>query len=394
MRTLYYVGLEPLKERYTGAWSQWLPSLFATAFEVVDIPGTPLASVVEKGTFLDVNSSAHYKATQLAHIAEMFHKGDIEEGSVFWFSDIEFNGLEMVRYLSRLNNVPVKIVGFLHAGSYYTGDIMEAVADVGAFAEPLWLKCCDAVFVGSAHSARIFTSARLDPLPREMAGRLRERLVVTGNPFRSHEVIGEHYATLATAPRRFDVVFPHRPDADKRPDLAVRALYEAAEGLPRFLSVAFTTGRGSYRGSGVEAMMAAISEIGEAKFRTRVDVAWRTGLGREEFFATLRDSHSVLSTSVEETFGYAMVEGMAAGCIPIVPWAFAYTEYAHCGMRYDIGGAPSPEETVLRVAGAVRSAFNVRGGACVEKRIEARNAAARFDASEWKILRAIQTVVE
>ena len=125
-RKVFLLPIEPLESRYSAQWARWIPTAFSAAgYDGGVINGCPLTDHIETGTFLDINSTLHYKATQLAGIAKMFYKKMINPGDIFFVSDLEFWGIESIRYLSVLNKIPVKIYGFLHAASYTKGDFME-----------------------------------------------------------------------------------------------------------------------------------------------------------------------------------------------------------------------------------------------------------------------------
>ena len=72
------VPIEPLVERYSESWYRNLPRLFENrGFEVTVIDGVPLEQTVKVGTFLDINSTVHYKMTQMQCIAKLFHEGKV-----------------------------------------------------------------------------------------------------------------------------------------------------------------------------------------------------------------------------------------------------------------------------------------------------------------------------
>jgi glycosyltransferase involved in cell wall biosynthesis len=313
-RRVFLVDLEPLEERYTGQWARWMPEMLAPFGEVVLVQGEPLAGTIEAGAFLDLYSHAHYQAGQLAAIAKLFRSGVVRAGDLFWFSDIEFPGMEQVRYLALLSGIPVRIAGFLHAASYTRGDFMQAAQSVGRYAELAWLAACDAVCVGSAHHKRELVRARLMPTSVE---HLAERVHATGNPFRSHEVCS---AIVPRAERTIDVLYPHRPDAEKRPDAFLPTARALAQ---RGFSVAFTTGRATYRSTNAQASADAILALA-AQHPAQVKV--HVGLTRRAFYALLGAAKVVVSTTLEENFGYAMVEAIACGALPYMPARYSHPE--------------------------------------------------------------------
>src|ERR1700693_725536 len=119
MTDLIVIPLEPISERYTEQWYRRLPPAFINAgFNVKVIDGlTLLDNEIKVGAFLDINSTTHYKWSQLQAISKMFHNSEIKDNTVFFFSDIEFWGIEAIRLLADMNNVKIKLTGFLHAGS-------------------------------------------------------------------------------------------------------------------------------------------------------------------------------------------------------------------------------------------------------------------------------------
>jgi glycosyltransferase involved in cell wall biosynthesis len=63
---------------------------------------------------------------------------------------------------------------------------------------------------------------------------------------------------------------------------------------------------------------------------------WCSGatLPREEYLTRLEESQFVLSTAQQETFGYAVLEGLALGCFPVVPDRLSYPELYPNHCRY------------------------------------------------------------
>jgi hypothetical protein len=377
-RSVFVVDLEPLEERYTGQWARWIPEMLAPLGSVARVGGEPLASSVTRGAFLDLYSHAHYQAGQLAHIARLFNAGLVRDGDLFWFSDIEFPGMEQVRYLARLSGIKVVIAGFLHAASYTRGDFMQPMQDVGHYAECAWIAACDLVFVGSAHHKRDLVVKRLRPA---RAQHLAVRVVVTGNPFRSREVCD---APPTYAARCIDVLYPHRPDAEKQPGLFLdlARVLVAQHGM----RVAFTTGRREYRASTPSSPEVDAILNFAAAHPERVTV--HVGLTRRAFFSLMTDAKVVVSTTVEENFGYAMAEAIACGALPYMPARFSHPEL--------LAGAKSlTAQRVLyeTAAPSVRDAAAlVREGSA---RFEAERPAilAHLDGAETRIVAALRKVL-
>ena len=369
-RKLWLLPLEPLQERYTGAWYRWLPETFSHEFDVRCIDGEPLEDHVAEGAFLDINSTLFYKAHQLKHVALMFHDRLVQDGDVFFISDIEFWGMESIRYLARLQNIDVKIYGFLHAGSYIDCDYYAPMADIGQWVEPAWVQTCDGVFMGTEFHRDLFIQERLGDYP---FGGLAKRLHVTGNPWRTAEA-----RELAYNGREFregrdiDILFPHRPDAEKQPGVFVDYMRDLER--HRHLNLAFTTGRQQYRSTNDPASVTRIMQlVGEGQASVYVQ------LKPQDFYSVCRRSRITVSTAIEETFGYAMIEAMAQGSIPLMPHRLSYPELVNGDERFLYKN---------------RAEFFVKLGILMgfsgeeeEKlRMEVVDLAARFDDSEEKML--------
>ena len=176
--TVFYLPIEPLNERYTEQWYRWFPAEFERQGSgCVVIEGHPLlADEIKVGTFLDINSTLHYKAEQLKKVADLFHRRQVNPRDCFFVADIEFFGIEAIRYLSVLNNVPVKIVGFAHAGSYTRGDFMEPCLPFARYYETGWGEICDVVCVGSEYHKDVLKK-------RRFTAKGAAKIVVTGNPY-------------------------------------------------------------------------------------------------------------------------------------------------------------------------------------------------------------------
>jgi len=313
--TVFVLPIEPLEERYTSVWYSWLPETFREHIGPVEvIDGEPLTPYVKVGAFLDINSTLHYKASQLQKVAKLFNDGTVKSGDLFFIADIEFWGMESIRYLARLQGIDIGIAGFLHAASYTRGDFMAPMSDIGTHVEPAWIAACDVVFVGSYYHRQQVIRHRL--VSRD--SNLTRKIVVTGNPWRTTEAINLVGGLNLNAGRPIDVLFPHRPDLEKRPgDFAEWIAHYINECGP--LKVAFTTGRPEYRTTNDADGLRKIHQLREAH-----GAEIHTNCDRRTFYSLLRNSKVVVSTAIEENFGYAMVEGMAQGALPLMPKDFSY----------------------------------------------------------------------
>mgnify|MGYP003539487827 CR=1 FL=1 len=148
--------------------------------------------------------------------------------------------------------------------------------------EQAWLSIFDTIFVGSEFHKTLIEAASVVPL----------NIHVTGLPFLSSEVRRDLRKDKI-------VVFPHRLDSEKSPELFTQLSKDCAMDGWSFI-------------------------------RTK-DVC----SSKEDYFNLLGKSAIAISTAQQETFGYAMLEAKANGCICIVPNSLSYaTMRIYNGQRY------------------------------------------------------------
>lgn len=299
---IIYVPIEPLAERYTEQWYRRIPEAFRMAgFEVEVIDGQPLTDTVKVGTFLDINSTTHYKWSQLMQISKLFQDRKVVPGSVFFFGDIEFWGIEAVRLLATMNQVPIKMTGFLHAGSYTKEDAFAVAAPYQQYTEVGWVACMDRVFVGSDYHRKAFYERRLTPLK---ANHLIDRIVVTSNP-----VFLEEYPKI-TVPKQKKVLLTNRFDHEKRPAETLQLFAYLKGRFPEWEFVV-TTGRAELRGTPAD--MRCLADC-----VTKGIVIVKAGLTKAQYHQELAEAYMMVSHSIEENYGYCIVEAAIYDCIPLL----------------------------------------------------------------------------
>ncbi len=143
------------------------------------------------------------------------------------------------------------------------------------------------------------------------------------------------------------VLWNHRWHHDKRPDVALDALIEVAR-----LGVDFAL------------VMCGTDDLPDNRpVRQRLDrlgdrVRHTGELSGADYVEALHDADVVISTASQECFGVAVVEAIAAGCVPVLPRRLAYPEIVparhHAEVLYDDGQLVDHLVGVLSDVGAVR----------------------------------------
>ncbi len=290
---IIWVPLEPLEERYTKDWAWQFPSEFQRCgVEVRTIAGRSLTEGIETGDVLDAYGTNYWKASQLMHLAELWTTFGPDD--VVFFADLWFPGVEMLQYMRAWNPAP-RIVGVLHAGTWDKTDftVRRGMRGWGQHFEEMLFSFLDQAFVA--------THYHRDMIVRTVERDVRDRVVVTGLPF-----YREPFKKLARRERDNIVVFPHRLDPEKRPEL-FDAMAHALR--PQFPDVRF------------------------------IKTQDQENRRKKAYYNLLSRAKVAVSFAEHEMWGYGMLEATALGCIPVMPNCLSYKELYPLRYLYEGNGA-------------------------------------------------------
>jgi glycosyltransferase involved in cell wall biosynthesis len=307
MKKIFYVPIEPIVGRYCVSWYNNIPPAFKThGWDVEVIDGIPLSDTIDVGTFLDINSTIHYKNSQMMKISRLFREKKVNNGDIFFFGDIEFWGIESVRLMSQMNKVSVKITGFCHAGSYTKEDAFAVAAFHQKYTEVGWIAACDKIFVGSQYHKNAIIDRRLKPYAsKDDVEKLSSRIVVTGNPF--FETDYKHFDVK----KKKQIILGNRFDIEKRPNLSLDMAYILKKKIPD-LNVVVTTSHPKFKSNRkwLEDMARGFEQDGIIEIKE--------GLTKDEYHKTMAESKISMSNSIEENFGIIIVEAMLYNTYPLL----------------------------------------------------------------------------
>jgi glycosyltransferase involved in cell wall biosynthesis len=276
--------IEPLEERYTAQWQRWIAAgMDALNLPHKDIFGKPLTSKIEVGSVLDVYGTLAYKQSQLRNFIEEIRVNGITADDIVFVHDLWFPGIEALAYIRNMIKVPFKIYGILHAGVYDNHDFtyLNGMRSWGRRFEKMLLTITDRVFVATEFHRDLIL---------KMHKRIKSEIVVTGLFFENE--IGEPTA------KENIVVFPHRLDKEKNPRRFDRLAKKLKKTDWQFIKAA---------------------EVCKTK---------------QEYYDLLNRAKIAVSFADQETFGYAMIEALAAGCHVVVPDRLSYSTMSiYDGMR-------------------------------------------------------------
>jgi glycosyltransferase involved in cell wall biosynthesis len=290
---LWNVPIESLKERYSADWNKWFPDYFLSKnISFIPIDGKPLTDGIQVGQFLDCIGTNYYKATQLQEICAHFFNRHVKDGDVFLFHDAWFPGIEMLAYLRDSLGIKFKIVGIFHAGTWDPFDFLTQKG-MQFWARPLedsWMYLLDKIVVATSFHKELLVAKRfVQP----------DKIHVTGLPIYMHT----KPCFVSECPERSNtIVFPHRLAPEKDPDMFNKLRHVCSK----------------------------IDVFKDYDFIKTKDVT----ATKSEYYSLLEDSKVSVSCAKQETFGYAMIESVMSGCLPLVPDRLSYAElYPKC-FRY------------------------------------------------------------
>lgn len=291
---IYLLPVEPLEQRYTLQWLKYLPQKIEdeTGKEVVVLMGEQRETETSANAFLNFTDTNHFKNTQMNEVVKEFEQGNVNPNDSFLVLDAWNPTVHEIRYMSELLDVPVKIYGIWHAGSYDPADFLGRKVE-----DKQWSKdferslyfLYDLNFFASEYHMHLFSDG-LDVY--------KTRQDRTGFPFEFLDDLPKRYDT---SNKKDQVVFPHRKAPEKNPQL-----FEA-------ISDIF-----DYDGSDVNFVF-TLDETNT----------------KDEYYQLLAESKIVFSANEQETLGIGTYEAMILGCLPLVPNDLSYYEMYNDAFKYD-----------------------------------------------------------
>ena len=284
---IFIVPIEPIDQRYTKQWYDNIPKLLRDVIadqgsdtKVITIDGKQTSSGTTAGAFLDFAATNIYKANQVEAISFLFQNGGVRSGDRFLVTDAWNFNITAIRYMSELLDIPVEIHCIWHAGSYDPSDIlgMKMNKDWSIPQELAWFKASDFSYFATQFHADMFKK-------RFSLYDTDKRIIVSGQP---HEYLIPELVFVNSTTRDPIILFPHRLNSDKQPEIA------------RDLA----------------------KHMWEKNFLFTQDLK----LSKNYYYDLLGRSQAVFSCALHENLGISVMEGVLAGAIPIVPDRCSYSE--------------------------------------------------------------------
>lgn len=274
MSRVLYLNMPEVDMRFNKEWNTWIPQVFEEYGHDVDVVNGPdFDFTLERNGFED-DSTVAFKLQELASI---FVDYSLEDIDVVFVPHIEIPGLEVLEYYRRMNDLDFSIARVWHSGTYNSNHALtkEGCSRIGNLVETVMLDIADYVFVSSEYHKKIILENRIVS-PQD--------IYATGLPIDLSEI--QSYRRKAENREKI-VVFPGRLERDKGYD-RVKELDMDGYDVVCTQEEMFT---------------------------------------KDEYFELLGKSEYVYMPARHETFGIAVMEGIAAGAKPVVPDGLVYPEF-------------------------------------------------------------------
>jgi hypothetical protein len=299
MRNIFVVPIEPLDNRYTKQWYDYVPARLTQEFpehNIVNVSGN--ANGYEKpqaGAFFDFASTCEYKASQAVAISQLFENGKVNQNDIFFFTDAWNHTVHTVKYISELTGIRVKCAGIWHAGWYDPTDILGFTiknTNWVSYMEKAMYSAYDHNYFGTIQHQDKFFDQHHDLNPHSS--------IVCGYPL---DYLDELYTLSSFGKKKKMVVFPHRLNDDKAPYIF------------DFIRDYVHT---------------------ELK-RTDVDFVktQELGMSKSQYYEKLSEAIVVFSANRHENLGIGTFEAMMLGAYPVVPDKLSYKEMYPKQYKYD-----------------------------------------------------------
>ena len=286
MNTLWIIPIEPIDQRYTKQWYDNIPVILEQEikikeldYQVVTIDGEDFAPEQRtEGAFLDFGATNVYKATQTAEVSKLFSNGKVKPGDKFLVTDAWNFIITPIRYMSDLLDIPVEIHSIWHAGAYDPTDILgyKMRRDWPHHVERSWFHASDYNYYATEFHRTMFL--RNLNIPQGDY----HKAIRSGQP---HELIIADLVRHKDTPKERSVMWPHRYNADKQPEIA--------EDLNNHFDMIITQ---------------------------------KMNLGKADYYATMGSSRAIFSCALHENLGISVMEAVLTGTIPILPDRASYSE--------------------------------------------------------------------
>lgn len=302
-RSLFYFGLEPLKQRYTYQLSEeWIPDTFANSkLEFVPIHGKSTDQEIKVGAVLDATGRGIYSLSQCQTFLELISNGRVKSNDIVLLQDFWTPGIESIFYALDLYNIQVKFYSMLHAQSVDEYDFTWSMKHWMRSFELGIDKYMSGIFVGSTiHRDQLRQAGFNAPI----------HVVSLPYHWRLAEKVLPKWRSLA---KRKNIIFTSRFDKEKNPYFMLSIAKEFLKKYPDYTWTITTSGK-EIRSS----MPNIIHDLRQFSLSEPRFII-KEGISKKEYYEELATSQVLFNSSLQDYVSWTIIEGTTFGidiCFP------------------------------------------------------------------------------
>jgi glycosyltransferase involved in cell wall biosynthesis len=346
---LYYLPLEPYKERYTMQLSAAETGWFERNWLAANVnykriqppfstPTTPPRSI-KTGRVLDAVGRSRWAMGQIDQLLSLADRDYISSTDVIYLDDFWHPGVQALPYLFQQKGIKPRMYAFCWAQSVDQYDFTYAMRDWIRHFERGTAALLDGVFVASTELKTL--------LAREWVAH-EGKVEVVGLPFDSGEVksrMPEDYQVYTDRdrlsklidvsgyptemPRKNQVVFSSRWDREKDPQFFCRVaeiVLRETQDVKFVVCSSADVIRSNYPG--------LVNSLDDMAIRHPHNFQVATGLTKEAYYRILTESKVQFNCADQDWVSFTLLEAVTAGCYPLYPYFRSFPETFDRDMRF------------------------------------------------------------
>ena len=310
MRTLYYMGLEPYKARYTLQLTEWNERVFKRrGIDYVVVPGDTLTSdqAIVTGQVLDAHGRTYFGMSQLMTLIKWMKEGLLNNEDVIYFEDMFQPGIESLPYI-------IKQIDPEQRPRIYVRCLAQSIdpddfVHVWGMAEFMghYEKMVDSFVDG------VLATNEEMVMHMKIAGWKSPIYNISGLAFGKEEVIERIGNIRPFSERKHRVVFSARWDQEKQPDFYMD-LIETWYKVHPSSYVEFCICSGAKLRSNNDSYMERTR-----KLERRGELKIYEDLNKNAYYDIVNDSRVVFNCALQDWVSNTVSEADALGCNVLYP---------------------------------------------------------------------------
>ena len=315
MRTLYYMGLEPYKARYTLQLTEWNERVFKNrGIDYVVVPGDTLSTdqQIVTGQVLDAHGRSYFGMSQLMTLVKWMKEGIVTSEDVIYFEDMFQPGFESLPYI--INQVPQS-----HRPKIFVRCLAQSIDPddfVYVWGMSKWMGLYEKMVCEAVHQSGggILATNEEMVMNMKIAGWEAPIYNISGLAFGKQEVIERVNGNIKPFnERKKRVVFSARWDQEKQPDFYMD-LIEAWHYRFPGSGVDFCVCSGAKLKSNNDSYVKRTRDLQAMGLLTVYE-----DLSKNDYYNIVNDSRVVFNCALQDWVSNTVSEADSLGCNVLYP---------------------------------------------------------------------------